>query len=1506
MRKIIKNILTILLVLLIFLLVATSASLILLSTSRVQTWLVQKVSYNLSEKFGSDIYIEKIKFTFFNHLNINNILIKDQNNDTLIFTHELGVNIRSINLVSGKINLGNLKVEKPVFNLVTDSTGMLNLKWYLNKLRKNGEDNKTRHKEQFINISSIIINDGSFRLKNRINNPSKSLIDFSNLKLDSLNGTISNLLIINDSLSLKINRMAFREKSGFRVKNFSSGLSIQNNNIIFDKIFAQTDSSVMVVPLLVMQADSSGSFREFTENVRLDIRLENCQLAIPELRYFMPANVLPSNKVSLTGDISGFISELRGKKIRIKLPEKTIFEMNFSLSGLPDINNTFIFCEVQRLQTSASDIEKINIPGAFPLYLPPNLQEVDTILFTGTFTGFITDFVTYGKLYTSLGTLSSDISLRPESSKRFLIKGLLRGDELDLGTLFGNNSLFGKAKFSADINGETESFKTFAVDLKGKIDSIEINNYNYRNIDLNGYFTEKTWDGSVKVEDDNIKMELLGMFDFRKGLPEFDFTLNLRNANLYKLNFDRKDTTSAASFLLTANFSGRNIDNLHGEIKLLNSSFKKYGNKLDLYDFTIRTSSKENINSLVVNTDFVDAEIMGNYNFSSLRNEFGRVLSAMFPSRFKSISHDKVNSGNDFTLKINFKNTEPLSKFLKSGLYFADNSLITGSVISDSLILLSGQFKRLDVKNNSFSNLAFDMKYCDSTFNSIITTSSLDVMNLIELKNLKVNFSSSPDNFKTSLIWDDKSNVPNKGLLEIAGVFGKNELTVGSDKNTILKLSVLPGEVLSKNNRWEINPAEITIDSTSLKINNFMVSNNNNYFSIYGAASHDKQDTIYIKLNGINISGLNNLYEKRNAGSSNNLHLALGGILGGTLSFTDIYKNIMFQSDLTISNFALLNSKYGNLRIGSVWNRESKLAEIEINNLYEGKRMLDVKGYYDPENKYLNLGAKADKLPIDILNALLSTFASGISGTTSGKVIFSGPLNNLSLTGSLFADNASIKIDFLQTRYRFSDSIRFNPGAIRFNNIVFIDERGNTGSLNGVVSHRNFKDYSVDLTIKTNDCMVLNTREKDNEIFYGTAFATGIATIKTIRNILRLDISAKTGRNTRFFIPLNTGMSVTENAFITFVTPDKSDKEEPSGKILFQSQEEPKTSMELAFDLEVTPNAEVQLLMDPKAGDIMKGTGTGNINISLDQKGIFKIFGDYTISNGDYLFTLGNIINKPFSVLNGGKITFNGDLERADIDIKAVYHTKASLYDIMPGLLPDEKLKERIPVECQLLLTGRLFNPVVGFDINLPTADEETRAYLRSMIKSEEEMSRQFLFLLVMNSFYANPTAGMQMRTADLGLSTAGFTTLEMLSNQVSNWLSQISNDFDIGIVYRPGSTTLPNSQELQVALSTQLLNDRVTINGNFDVAGTQTGRVGTSNINAVTGAFDIEYKISEHLRFKFFNRSNDNLYIDKGVQYTQGISLFYRQDFNKLKDLFGKKEKSPIKKEEEIEIVNK
>jgi hypothetical protein len=1471
---------------------------LILRTSVVQTFLVNKVTAYISNEIKATVSVGKVEFSFFNKLAINDILIKDQNNDTLLYALKVTAGIKQIDRRKGIIKLGRVVVMKPVVAINTDSTGQMNLTWYLDMLQKPKDTTNTKSSQFYIN--QIEVSDARFSLQNKIGTPSKMPLDLNNLKLNGINAIIENLRVENHSTTLDIYNLGFHEGNGFVVKKMNSSLLLYKQNIVFRDVSLLCDSSIINADHISILADSAASFKRFINEVKLDLSLRKSLINSSDLEYFLPFIHNFNESVWLSGDITGTVSELKGRNIVISYKDETYLDCNFDFSGLPDIANTFIFVDVSDLRSISRDIEQLKVPGKGSIMLPEVLRKLGVVSFSGSFTGFTTDFVTYGKINTNKGIISTDLSMRPEGAKRFRIKGLMKGSNIDLGSITGNEKLFGNLTIAANVEGYTDSFKTFTVNLAGKIDSVEINSYKYRNIELNGNFANKAWDGNIKIEDENIHMDMLGMLDFRRELPEFDFTLNLQKADLYKLHIDKADTSSALTLLLTANFKGNNIDNLDGEIKMLNSNFRKYSTNLEMNDFGIRTFTENNVPAISLRTDFIDANLNGRYNFEGLNNAVKSTLASLMPSKYNKLKVTASSGGNDFIFDIKFKNTDKLNAFLRSGILLAENSDIRGSFFPDSIISITGKTKIFAVNNNIFKDLSLNATIIDSIVDVNLKSSSFNLSGLSDLKDLSLNLAANPDHFNVSLDWDNKDKIVNKGSFKAQGVFsGKSE---GTGK-TLLRIDLLPGEVYSRNNLWKINPAEIRIDSNSIYIGRFNISNNENYFLIDGTVSENSQDTLHMKFNGINISPLNNLYEKKMKNDPNMIRLSLGGILHGNINLTDVYRNFMFESDIRIDNFTLLESQYGEVRIESVWNNSEKVAELTANNDFNGKSMFDVTGFYDPGTKKANLVAKADKLPIDILNPLLKVFASGITGTASGTVNLTGELSKPELAGALWGENATMKVDYLQSKYRFSDSIRFDKTSIKFNNIQMFDEKGNTAFLNGAVYHKYFKNFAVDLTIKTNDCMVLNTKPKDNDLFYGTAYASGVTTIKTIGPLLSFDISAKTGQNTRFFIPLNTGLSVSENKFVSFVNVIK-DKKKDDSDVKIPATPATSTAIEIAFDLEVTPDAEVQMIMDPKVGDVMKGTGRGNLNVSLDRKRVFRIYGDYTIESGDYLFTLGNIINKSFSVENGGKISFNGDVENADLDIKAIYRTKASLYDIIPDI---PKQKERIPVECQLLLSGKLFNPVVGFDIYLPTADEETRAYLKSMIKSDEDMSRQFLFLLVMNSFYADPMAGITTQsTANIGSTTVGVTTMEMFSNQLSNWLSQISKDFDIGVVYRPGSTALPNSQELQVALSTQLLNDKVVINGNFDVGGNQATTGGTgapSGNNSITGAFDVEYKINEKIRFKVFNRSNDNFYIDNGILYTQGIGLFYRQDFNKLRDLFKKSDKSLLKPQDSTKI---
>ncbi len=574
----------------IILLVPTSFSL-MLRVPEVQTLIVKRITGYLSEKLNSTISVGRVQYSFFNKLVLDEVLLRDQHSDTLIYSKRIAAGIIRIDLGKKTLRLGQVEIDKPTFALITDSAGLMNLTWALDKLRSS--DSTGGNSSTLISISSIKIREGRFLLRNMRDSETSTKINFNNLQLAGINCELDDFMTGNDSTTFRIYDLEFSELNGFLVRSMNCRAVFADNDIIFRDLFLYLDSSIINAEHIVISPDSSGSYNRFSDEVRLDFAFQKSLISSADLRYFVPSVSELDLSLELSGKVTGTIAELKGRNIQLSYKDYSNLDCDFDISGLPLFEDAFIYIKVNSLNTNAEDFNGMRLSNAANLKLPEVLYKMGDVTFNGNFTGFLTDFVTYGMIRTEIGNISTDISFRPEEKNGFRIKGFVRGIDVDLGQIANNSELFGKLTMETTVDGLATSSKKISGNLKGKIDSIEVNKYVYRNVALNGLFTEKTWDGDIKISDSNIKMDMLGMLDFSNELPEFDFTLNLSEANLYKLNFDKADTTAYIAMLATANFKGNNIDNLFGEIRLLNSTIRKYNNKLESVQLLIKGIYRE-------------------------------------------------------------------------------------------------------------------------------------------------------------------------------------------------------------------------------------------------------------------------------------------------------------------------------------------------------------------------------------------------------------------------------------------------------------------------------------------------------------------------------------------------------------------------------------------------------------------------------------------------------------------------------------------------------------------------------------------------------------------------------------------------------------------------------------------------------------------------------------------------------------------------------------------------
>ncbi len=1478
MGKSIKKIYKILIIFLLVLTTIPITAYFVLKNSKVQTYLTQKIIAEVSKNTDAKFDIKSVHFRFFNKLVLKDVYIEDNLQDTLLFSKEIICHISKVNRTQKFINIKRVNLINAKFYLHKfDTINPINLTYLIRSSKK---DTIKKESQWKIVVQNVEMQQSVFKYKSIRKREKEYGINFNDLVcyIDELD--VRDLKIEDGIVNLTARKLKVTEKSGFLTYSTKFNMSIGNDHMIFRNVKIRTPHSYINADSVCFFHNDFDDYNEFAKNIRLDFGLQESNVSFKDIGYFASIfKDIPLNTV-ISGRVYSKLSTFKGKDVKFQIGEQTELITDFNLNGLPDYSQMFIYVDFKKLTTWAKDFELINtfIKKGKKITIPDSFDKLGIINYKGNFAGFFDDFVTYGKFTTKLGNVSTDLSLQPDTSKILSFDGNIQTTSFQLGELTGDTSIIGSISANANIKGFTQN-KSIKAQTEGVVNQIEINKYNYQNIKFDGFLTEKTYDGIFSITDPNIQLNFSGGIDFSKEIPVFNFYADVPRAQLYKLNVDKKDSTSNISFDLAANFSGVDIDNINGDIKFSNAKLVKFNEEMNFDTLMLAAEHDAELHSIILKSDYIDATLKGSYKSSTIIKSLKQLYYNYLPNLTKQPEDTiQIDYNNDFSLDVNLKQTHIISRFFIPSVFISDNSFLNFQYSNnDKRFLLNASFNKLQYKHHTFNDLIINTYSNDSLFTTVTKCSDFLFNNYFTLDNFKTTSLVHHNNIDIKIDWNNYDTLNYQGKI-LASTKINQEETFGDQS---YKITLLPSEFIVKDSLWMINKSIISIDSTSVDFIDFTVSHGDQHFAVFGKISENPSDTLYVQFDDLNLANLNIITAKNK--------LEFEGNINGKANISNIYNEPLFFSDIEIDKLVLNKETFGYTKILSQWIDDQKAIGMDVSAQYAQKEIIKANGFYFPKSNLLDFEISIDQLHTHVLTPYLSSFASEITGTANGYAKVTGALQKPVFNGSIELIDTKMTIDYIKTPYYFNTNAEIDNNSIVFTNTEVYDSFQNIALTNGFVKFGPDKNISFNFNINAEKVHALNTTGSDNDAFYGTAFMTGIVNIIGDKDETLLDILGITEQNTKINIPLTHMQSAEESGFITFVNAQKVIEQDITD---FNTNT---SGFKLNFDLEVTPDAEAQLIFDSKIGDVIRGKGAGNIKMEIDDDQEFEMYGEYIIEEGDYLFTLQNVINKRFKIERGGNIIWNGAPYDATVDISAAYNLKTSLSGLVDSSLyqTNDFYKKRIPVKCQVFLTERLLNPSIEFNIDLPTADEETKTLVRSLINTEEKKNKQFLSLLVLNTFMPEQTTDNYLTNSASTANLGSVTTSELLSNQLSHWLSQISDEWDIGVNYRPGDEI--SKDQVEVALSTQLLNDRVSINGNVGYGG-QT----EAQASDIVGDFNVDVKLNKSgkIRVKAFNESNDKL-IYEDAPYTQGVGIFYREEFNSFSELlrnfwhkFSKKEK--------------
>lgn len=937
MRKSIKKISKISIYTILVLIIIPVLAYFVLQSSHVQTYLVDLITNEVSKNLDAKFSIESVNYKFFNRVVLKNVYIEDQFNDTLLYSEKLTVSLTGIDRKSKNIDIDKVDFYHTKFYLYKDTTKAINIKFITDQF-KSKDTVKTEDPKWKVGIQNIEMNESIFRYRTNRKRKATFGMDYNNLVCNIKHLDIRGLLVERGVVSFLIRKLVVKERSGFDVLSMKTNMSISNDHMKFKNVIIRTANSYIVSDSISFRQHDFDDYQHFNELVKLDFAFDESNVSLMDIGYFAPKLQNVKLNIGLSGYLYGRINSFKGKDVHLQAGKQTELITDFNLNGLPDIKQTFIFMDFKRLTTYAPDFEIINrfIRSNKKINFPANLSHLGRISYEGNFTGFIDDFVTYGRFVSSLGNASTDILMKPIEGKNISLKGNLKTSGFDLGRLLNNTEKIGNISFNAQINGTISNNKTLASRTEGIINSIEINNYTYQNVVIDGFLTEKTYDGVLHFDDPNIILDFSGGIDFSKQIPVFNFSANVPRANLYGLNIEKKDSSANLSFNVKANFEGNNIDNIIGEISFSNTKYSKSNDSI-LFE-TLRLTSEQfsDTHKITLNSDYIDALLYGTYKSKTLVKSMKRLFYNYLPAIVKA-KEDTLEGDytNNFRVDIHFKNTESISRLFFPFIYLANNSEVDFKYGShDNRFFLTASSSEFKYKNHAFSDFSIVTFSDDSLFTAITKAKKTRINDYFVLEDLRTTSITSNDEINFKVDWANKDTIHYQGKFIASAKIRKEP----SKKHPTFDIVVLPSDIVIKDSLWRMNRALIRIDTTSVHINDFIINHNEQFFKISGTVSENSSDTLFVDFGNLNLAHINVL--------TKDLGLDFSGFVNGNANFSNVLKSPLFGSNIEVQDLVLNNEPIGNTFIVTNWINDTKAIHLTAFSNLENNRNLTVDGDY--------------------------------------------------------------------------------------------------------------------------------------------------------------------------------------------------------------------------------------------------------------------------------------------------------------------------------------------------------------------------------------------------------------------------------------------------------------------------------------------------------------------------------------------------------------------------------
>lgn len=1446
---------------------------VLLSTSFVQTKLGNYVSEKINEDYGVDLNVGKINLSFLGSVQLKNIEIKDHHKDTLIYVKKLSTSILSAKkILDTKVLLDDITLENGYYYMKTyKGENIDNMGVFINSI-KSDKPKDSLAPPFILKADNVYVQHLNFKLINQ-NKDNPLLFSASNI-----GGNLQDLAVVGAKISAKTRGVYFKTNQGLEVTNLTTNYAFTKAQMNFDETTLATKNSKLKADILFTY--SKEDLANFTDKVNITANFEESKLKITDLKKFYK-ELNGTDVITFSGNMNGKLNNFDLKNL--KLNTKKGIEIIGDLSFVNAVNTArgFVFeGDFKNLSATYNELKNV-LPNVLGKTLPTEFAKFGKFKINGGVKVTPTQIEASVKMNSRLGTIISDLEIdKIDNIAKASYIGDLELINFKMGTFF-NNPIFGKVSLNGFVNGSGFTLDNINTAFKGNVSKLDFKNYTYQNIIANGQYQNNKFDGDLVIDDANFKMNFKGLADLSKATRKFDFGADITYLNLKETNLFTRDSTAIVKGKIAIDIEGNTLDDILGKAKFNNVFYTNPEKEHAFKEFTVTSSIKDSIKTIqVASKDIVEGKISGKFSFSDLPKVAQNALGSIYTN------YNPYNVQPNQFLDFNFEIYNKVINTFFADVYIDDNTKIKGRINADKkLFRLNLSSPKVSVYGNEIKNISLRTDNKNPLYNTFLSAKEVntDYYNVSKLS--LINLTRNDTLFFKSKFKGGKKNNEDFNLDFFYTFNPEGKSVVGFEKSSFI----------FKENTWNINPNKTNTDKVTFDINTNEFS-----FSQFKLVSGEQK----IEFTG-NLKGTNNkilLADFTKVKLESFLpeidSLALKGALSGHLDFVQKEGNYAPEASLSIKDFEINNFKQGDLLLDI--KGDNSYEKYKVNLAIENKDVESIGAVgsldFSATRPIIDLEVFMQGFQLSAFSPLGQDVLSSLRGTASGNFTLRGFLRNPDMDGELRLKNAGLKFPYLNVDYNFEGEsvITLLEQSFVFEDFKLKDsQKQTTGILKGNISHLNFEKWYLDLTIESDNLLVLDTKNTEDALYYGAAYIDGKADVYGLTDRLTIDINAKTMPGTIFVLPLKDVETVDSFNLIHFKT-EETVVEDRQQEVALEALK----GLSLNIGLEVTKDAVAQVVIDEVYGSQLSGKGAGNLQIEINTRGKFNMYGDYVVDSGVYDFKYGGFVNKPFVIQKGGTLSWNGDPADANLDVTAVYKAKAN-----PGVLLENFNSNRnIEVDLVARISGGLFNSKQELDILLTNVDPTIASELEFILNDNNvnEKTTQFISLLAFGNF-VNPDR-VNFNASNQIANTAS----SAIANAFSSLLNSPDSKFQLGVDYQQGQTDndierLNIDNQVDLSVSTQV-GERVIINGKVGVP------VGTQTQSSVIGEVKVEVILNKDGNFRgvIFNRQNEIQYTIEDQGYTQGIGLSYQVNFNTLSDLLQKISSKRKKAEQSKQQIKK